>query len=150
MRKTSFIIFSLLMLVGLLFAKTTEVTKIKAGGANVYKSEMSDPAEKNTEIGGDQEVTFMKKGKNRSMIRTRGGIRGWVDNDKLQILKVSGAGHHDLSNVEVVGWLDNPAAVYILDNTNPDFNALPLDRSFANEIVEPKDREQVERVYDEN
>ncbi len=153
MRKATLFVFSLLLLVGLAAAqksKTSEVTRIKSSGANVFKNELSDPTEKSTEIGGDQDVTLLKKGKNRSMVRTQGGIRGWVDNDKLQILKVAGAGHHDLTNVEVVGWLDNPAAVYILDNTNPDLNALPLDRSFANEIVEPKDREQVERIYDEN
>jgi len=128
--------------------KSFQVTRIKSSGTAVYKSELAD--DKIVELSADDEVTLIKEGKSRSMIKTSGSVKGWVDNGSLKRVQVASGGTHNLKDVEVVGWLDNPSAVYILDNTNPDVSALPLDRSFAGEIVEKKDREEVERSYDEN
>ena len=130
--------------------ETSTVIRVKSGGATVYKSEASDEGDKLADIGAGDEVTLLKKSKARSLIKTSGSIKGWVDNSTIEQVKVSSGGAHNLKDVEVVGWLDTPSAVYILDNSNPDVNALPLDRNFSNEIVEKKDREEVERTYDEN
>lgn len=148
--------FLVLTLVAFSFSKdkgkteTTTVTRIKSGGAAVYKSEQSDEGEKVMDLGTGDEITILKQGKARSMIKTSGSIKGWVENSTIEKVKITSGGAHNLKDVEVVGWLDNPSAVYILDNTNPDQNALPLDRNFKDEIVEKKDREEVERTYDEN
>ncbi|MDQ2999791.1 MAG: hypothetical protein M3Y08_00815 [Fibrobacterota bacterium] len=131
-------------------SKSESVTRIKSGGAAIYKSEASDESDKVADIGTGDEVSILKQGKARSLVKTAGAIKGWVDNGTLEKVKISSGGAHNLKDVEVVGWLDNPSAVYILDNTNPDLNALPIDRNFNNEIVEKKDREEVERTYDEN
>jgi hypothetical protein len=128
--------------------ETSIVTRIKGSGTPVFKSEQDD--DKVVELGGGDEITILKQGKGRSLIKSSGNIKGWVDNSNIERVKISSGGSHNLKDVEVVGWLDNPSAVYILDNTNPDLNALPIDRNFNNEIVEKKDREEVERTYDEN
>ena len=130
--------------------ESSTVTRIKSGGAAIYKTESADESEKIADIGTGDEVTLLKQGKSRSLIKTSGSIKGWVDNGTVEKVKITSGGAHNLKDVEVVGWLDNPSAVYILDNTNPDLNALPIDRNFNNEIVEKKDREEVERTYDEN
>ncbi|MEO7426816.1 MAG: hypothetical protein ABI036_16640 [Fibrobacteria bacterium] len=130
--------------------ETTTVTRIKSGGAAIYKAEASDEGDKIADIGTGDEVTLLKSGKARSLIKTSGNIKGWVENSTIEKVKITGGGAHNLKDVEVVGWLDNPSAVYILDNSNPDVNTLPLDRNFNSEIVEKKDREEVERTYDEN
>jgi len=142
--------FIVLLLAAWTFAKevTQVVTRIKSGGASVYKSEQDE--DKTVDLGAGDEVTILKQGKARSMIKTSQSIKGWVDNGNIERVKITSGGTHNLKDVEVVGWLDNPSAVYILDNTNPDLNALPIDRNFMNEIVEKKDREEVERSYDEN
>jgi hypothetical protein len=127
---------------------TTTVTRIKSGGAAVFKSEQDD--DKSVDLNSGDEITILKQGKARSMVKTNQNIKGWVENGSIERVKITSGGSHNLKDVEVVGWLDNPSAVYILDNTNPDLNALPLDRNFMNEIVEKKDREEVERTYDEN
>jgi hypothetical protein len=128
--------------------ESVQVTRIKSGGAAIYKSESDD--NKTNDLQAGNEVTLLKASKARSLVKTSGGIRGWVDNGSLEKVSISSGGTHNLKDVEVVGWLDNPSAVYILDNANPDVNALPINRSFATEIVEKKDREEVERTYDEN
>jgi hypothetical protein len=135
---------------GLAKPKSETITRVKSGGAAVYKTEQGDEGDKLVDIGGGDQVSLLKEGKGRSLIKTSGGIRGWVDNSTIEKVKISSGGSHNLKDVEVVGWLDNPSAVYILDNTNPDLNALPIDRDFNKEIVEVKDRESVERTYDEN
>jgi hypothetical protein len=144
--------FLILTLVALSLGKskveTSIVTRIKGAGTPVFKSEQDD--DKVVELGGGDEITILKQGKGRSLIKSSGNIKGWVDNGNIERVKISSGGAHNLKDVEVVGWLDNPSAVYILDNTNPDLNALPIDRNFNNEIVEKKDREEVERTYDEN
>lgn len=129
---------------------STMVTRIKSGGAAIYKTEAADEGDKIADIGTGDEVVILKQSKARSLIKTSGNIKGWVDNSTIEKVKITSGGQHNLKDVEVVGWLDNPSAVYILDNTNPDLNALPIDRNFNNEIVEKKDREEVERSYDEN
>ncbi len=147
----AFLVFTL---VAFVYSKdkteSTIVTRIKSGGAAVYKNEQSEEAEKVMDLGAGDEISILKQGKARSLIKTTGSIKGWVDNGTVERVKVTSGGTHNLKDVEVVGWLDNPSAVYILDNTNPDLNALPIDRNFSNEIVEKKDREEVERTYDEN
>ena len=130
--------------------ETVTVNRIKTGGATVYKAEASDESDKVMDLGPGDEVGILKQGKARSMIKTSGNIKGWVNNSTVERVKITSGGAHNLKDVEVVGWLDNPSAVYILDNTNPDLNALPIDRNFSSEIVEKKDREEVERTYDEN
>jgi hypothetical protein len=131
-------------------SSSTQVTRVKSGGAPLYKTELADEGDKRMDLNGGDEVTLLKESKSRSLIKTSGNVKGWVDNSHLERVKISGGATHSLKDVEVVGWLDNPSAVYILDNTNPDLNALPIDRSFAGEIMEKKDREEVERGFDEN
>ena len=150
MKKTIGLLFLALASVALAATSSTTVIRIKSGGATLYKSESSDEGDKLADVGTGEEVTLLKQGKGRSLIKTGGAMKGWVDNSTIEKVKVTNGGAHNLKDVEVVGWLDNPSAVYILDNSNPDLNALPLDRNFANEIIEKKDREEVERTYDEN
>ncbi len=142
------------VLVGAVMAKSKtesiEVIRIKSGGAVLFKAELSDEGDKVADLTAGSEVQLLKESKGRSLIKTSGSVKGWVENSTLERVKITSGGTHNLKDVEVVGWLDNPSAVYILDNSNPDVNALPLDRSFSNEIVEKKDREEVERNYDEN
>lgn len=130
--------------------ESSTVTRIKGGSAAIYKSEASDEGDKIADLSNGDEVTLLKQSKARSLVKTNGNIKGWVDNGSIEKVKITSGGSHNLKDVEVVGWLDNPSAVYILDNSNPDVNALPLDRNFSSEIVEKKDREEVERTYDEN
>lgn len=149
----------LILMCGVLFAVTTAMAKskteaaadlirVKGEGAVLYKAELSGDSDKAGNAAAGVEVQMLKQGKARSLVKV-GDSRGWVDNSALEKIK-GGGSSRNLKDIEVQGWLDNPSAVYILDNTNPEVTNLPLDRSFASDIVETKDREDVERTYDEN
>ncbi len=130
-------------------AKGSEVIRIKGSGAVMLKSELTvDAADKVADLANGIEVQMIKEGKARSLVKS-GDNRGWVDNSSLERIK-SGNSSRNLKDIEVQGWLDNPSAVYILDNTSAEVTNLPLDRSFTSDIVDKKDREDVERSYDEN
>jgi hypothetical protein len=130
-------------------AEASELIRIKDGGAILYRVELSGDSDRAATLPGDQEVQLLKEGKARSLIKS-GENRGWVDNSYLIRVKGSGNTTRSLKDIEVQGWLDNPSAVYILDNTSAEVANLPLERNFASDIVEKKDREDVERTYDEN
>lgn len=132
-------------------SKKIQVTQVKDAGAALYSSEKADPNGKSLQqLTGGAQLKLIKKGRNRSYVKSPTGIKGWVDNSKIEILTMDAGAMHNLQNQEILGWLDNPSAVYILDNSGPDLSALPLDRTFSDEIVEPRDRESVERSNDEN
>jgi hypothetical protein len=48
-------------------------------------------------------------------------------------------------DAEVIGYLDNPTPVYIIDADNPNADPIKLDRSFADALRENVDRETIER-----
>ena len=48
-------------------------------------------------------------------------------------------------DAEVIGYLDNPTPVYIIDADNKDATPIKLDRSFADALRQDVDRETVER-----
>ncbi len=131
--------------------KQVKVTQVKSEGATLYKGK-NDAADAKaiTQLNGGVQVTLIKKGDDRSYVKTNTGLKGFVDNSKIEILTLAEGASHDIGNQEILGWLDNPSAVYILDNSGPDLSALPLDRRFDDEILEPRDREEVERGNDEN
>lgn len=148
-----------ILVCGLLLAFTTamakskqeaaaDVIRVKGEGAVIYKAELSGDSDKVGNASAGSEVQMLKQGKARSLVKV-GDNRGWMDNATLERIK-GGGSNRNLKDIEVQGWLDNPSAVYILDNTNPEVTNLPLERSFASDIVESKDREDVERTYDEN
>jgi 3-dehydroquinate synthase class II len=64
--------------------ETSTVVRIKTGGATMYKAEASDEGEKLADLGAGDEVTILKQSKARSLIKSSGAIKGWVDNGTLE------------------------------------------------------------------
>lgn len=154
MAKRMMVIIGMFLVVTAAMAKSkdesaADLIRIKTDQAQIFKAELSSSeTEKLGNLSVGMEVQMLKQGKARSLVKA-GALRGWVDNSNLEKIK-GGGSNRSLKDIEVQGWLDNPSAVYILDNANSEVANLPLDRSFNSDIVEAKDREDVERTYDEN
>ena len=71
------------------------------------------------------------------------GKRGWVD--KGSVVAVGKSKTFVFDNADVIGYLDNPTPVYIIDADDPNANPITLDRSFKDALRENVDRETVER-----
>jgi hypothetical protein len=52
--------------------------------------------------------------------------------------------------VDIVGWLDNPSAVFVLENDDIDFDGVNIDRDFKEYLQHTMDREQTEMRNGEN
>lgn len=64
---------------------------------------------------------------------------------KSDSTKITGK-RYQFEDAEVLGYLDNPTPVYIIDSDNINGDPIKLDRSFAEEIKENVDRETLERL----
>lgn len=72
----------------------------------------------------------------------KNNLVGWVDKE---LVAVSFGKTMVFDTANVMGYLDNPPAIYIIDANNPAAQPIKLERSFAIEIQENVDRETVER-----
>ena len=143
-------IISLILIAGLVTVySASQKLIVKSDKATIFKSK-GGSASKGT-LNQGESLWLIKKGKNRSLVKTSNGVKGWVMNSNTEYVKGGGKGDtYNLENQDISGWLDNPSAIYILDNSGLDNSALPLTRSFSDEIFEFTDKEQLERGNDEN
>jgi hypothetical protein len=72
----------------------------------------------------------------------KNNLVGWVEKE---LVAVSFGKTMVFDTANVMGYLDNPTAIYIIDANNPAAEPIKLERSFAIEIQENVDRETVER-----
>lgn len=47
--------------------------------------------------------------------------------------------------IEVRGWIEKPQTVFVVPGINPEVDDIILDRSFANEILRPLDKDKFEK-----
>jgi hypothetical protein len=71
------------------------------------------------------------------------GTQGWVT--KGDVVATGKSKTFVFDNADVIGYLDNPTPVYIIDADDPNANPITLDRSFKDALRENVDRETVER-----
>ena len=78
-------------------------------------------------------------------------------NDEMTVLKEgdteaqkAGDKSMKLEDVDIVGWLDNPSAVFVLENDDIDFDGVNIDRDFKEYLQHTMDRETMEMRNGEN
>ncbi len=74
-----------------------------------------------------------------------GSSTGWVEK-RLVANAARGSKTFLFDDAEVLGYLDNPTPVYIIDADDKDRDPIKLERSFAEALRENVDRETVERI----
>ncbi len=77
--------------------------------------------------------------------------QGWVPmGDVERVQAAAGDKSMQLDQVDVLGWIDNPSAVFVLDNNMNDFAGVNIDRDFKEYLQHTMDREQMEMKNNEN
>ena len=77
--------------------------------------------------------------------------QGWVGKSAVEyVAKAEGDKSLSLEGVDVVGWLDNPSAVFVLENDEIDLDGVNIDRDFKEYLQHTMDREQMEMHNNEN
>ncbi|MBD3315139.1 MAG: hypothetical protein GF344_05085 [Chitinivibrionales bacterium] len=143
MRLTHTIVFAVLVSVTLVTAQNAKFVQPTKNNVGVYKEEIRKPfAEAMVTVGVDDRLQVLEQGRNHYQVQTPGGKIGWVE--KRLVAATSGR-QFQFEDAEVIGYLDNPTPVYIIDANAQDATPIKLDRSFADALRENVDRESIER-----
>lgn len=109
--------------------------------------------------GGDQvcEVPF---GVPADAVKTEGSYtlvkapcgQGYVPTSAIAIVKNDGPKGRamELDNVDIMGWMDDPSAVFVLDQSTADDDGINMNRSFTDLLNRTEDRERTEFRNGEN
>lgn len=110
----------------------------------IYKNDVREVYEKPiATVGLSDRLNVLGKSKQNYKVKAPSGEVGWVEQRLVVMTGKSKTFVFD--DAEVIGYLDNPTPVYIIDADNPNADPIKLDRSFADALRENVDRETVER-----
>ena len=116
--------------------------------AKVFANEVREPYEQPIFTAYEKDLlTVLETKKNHYKVRTAGGDIGFVEKNQLKDPpKNSASSKFVFEGADVIGYLDNPTPVYIIDMDDPNADPITLDRSFKEALKENVDRETMERV----
>ncbi len=98
----------------------------------------------------NDELTIIKQQDSYALVKSSCG-QGWVNNgDVERVLQGPGDKGFNIDAVDVVGWMDNPSAVFVLDQDAGSFEGINIDRNFNEYLKNTVDREQTEMRNQEN
>ena len=76
-------------------------------------------------------------------VKNADGQSGWVE--KRLVITIGKSKTFVFDNAEVMGYLDAPTPVYIIDSDDPNAERIYLDRSFKDALRDNVDKETIER-----
>ena len=127
------------------FASAQKVAQPTKEGVKVYQSDTRQLYEAPIlTVGTSDRLQILDSKRDMHKVKTSDGTIGWVEKKEVSVL--SGKSKTFVfDNAEVVGYLDNPTPVYIIDTDDPNADPISLDRSFKDALRENIDKETVER-----
>jgi hypothetical protein len=141
------LLITLAVAVATSFAAPNRV-KSKRGDVDLVKDKGGDKVV--CTAGFNDELSVVKKEDAFTLVKTSCG-QGWVANSAVEyVVAPEGDKSMKLDGVDVVGWLDNPSAVFVLDQDAADFDGINIDRDFKDYLQHTMDREQTEMRNREN
>jgi hypothetical protein len=113
-------------------------------GVGIYKNEVRQVYEQPvTTVGSSVRLEVLQAKKESYKVRFD-NQEGWVEK-RLVAAVAKGAKSYTFDDAEVIGYLDNPTPVYILDANDQERDPIQLHRSFADALRENVDKETIER-----
>ena len=115
-----------------------DVTSQKEGGSVVCTAGFND------------ELTILRETESNVLVKGKCG-QGWVEKSKIEIVaKGPGDKSMVLDSVGIEAWIDNPSAIFVLENNGVDFEGVDINRDFREYLTYTMDREQTEMRNGEN
>ncbi|MFP4162350.1 MAG: hypothetical protein ACLFQB_00665 [Chitinispirillaceae bacterium] len=98
-------------------------------------------------VGPSDYLDVVKKKGDHYKIETSSGQEGWVEKNLVSAVSSDSKSRSFVfEDAEVIGYLDNPTPVYIMDMDDPDADPINLDRSFKEALKENVDKETIQRL----
>lgn len=144
MRLINLAIITVFLFASFTFAqRTPKFVQPKKNNVGIYQNETRSINEAAiVTVGLNDRLKVVKTSRNNYQVKTDDGTTGWIE--KRLVAAASGKSFL-FNDAEVIGYLDNPTPVYIIDADSKDATPIKLDRSFAEALRENVDRETVER-----
>lgn len=140
-------IMMILLAVSVAVVSAKNVTS-KRGSINITQSEGGGGDVCTVPFG--EEMSVIKEQENHVMVTASCG-KGWVAKGSVSyVAPKAGDKSMNMEDVDIVGWLDNPSAVFVLDNNTEDVDGIELDRNFNEYLTHTVDRERTEARNQEN
>jgi hypothetical protein len=146
MRLKVFTFFCVVLMTSLVFAQKDNqkyVTPTKED-VGVYKNQVRELYEKPLfTVGKNDKLVILETSKQNYKIQKSTGESGWIE--KRLVITTGRSRTFVFDDADVIGYLDNPTPVYIIDADNPNADPIKLDRSFADALRDNTDKETIER-----
>jgi hypothetical protein len=144
MRITHIISILTLCLTSLLFAQSEKYIQPKDGLIGIYANQTRKVYEEPL-FKADQSARLLVIAEKGSFYQVKSpeGQTGWVE--KRLCINLGKSKTFKFESADVIGYLDNPTPVYILDSDDPNAERIYLDRSFKDALRDNTDKETVER-----
>jgi len=142
MRKTILLVI-LMFTASSIFAEKVKFVQPKKNNVGIYRNEtrgVNESALAMLKI--EDRLKVLNEKRNHYQVKMADGTVGWVE--KRLVAETSGKSFM-FDDAEVIGYLDNPTPVYIIDADSKDATPIKLDRSFAEALRENVDKETVHR-----
>lgn len=140
----------LILVLAALVASSFAAKKVKSKQGDVELTKEAGGGSVVCTAGFNDEMTILKEGDTDVLVKGSCG-QGWVPKSKIEyVAQAAGDKSMSLDGVDVIGWLDNPSAVFVLENDVSDFDGVSIDRDFKEYLQHTMDREQMEMHNNEN
>jgi hypothetical protein len=140
----AFLVLSVLCTTGFSAEKAQKYVTATKEDVGVFKNEIRQLYEKpDFTVGTNDRLLVIADGKQHYKVQKGDGTTGWIE--KRLVVTTGKSKAFVFDDAEVIGYLDNPTPVYIIDADNPNADPIKLDRSFAEALRENTDKESVER-----
>jgi len=125
--------------------------KLISNGGEVELWSSDKKGDKPAATGGASEVFVELKHKGSMVqVRNKQGETYWAEASKLSAYTEKNGQSMDLGSGKIDGYLDNPQAVYIIQEDNNGLGGISLERGFVDAIQGNMDRETTEYRNGEN
>jgi len=143
-------IFVVLLVFAVAVSFAQKTNKVKSKRGDIQLTDAAGGGKVVCQAGFNDEMTIVKKQDSYTLVRSSCG-QGWVNNNDVEIV-MAGAGDKGMKmeTVDVAGWMDNPSAVFVLDQDAGGFDGINIDRNFNDYLKNTVDREQTEMRNQEN
>jgi hypothetical protein len=145
MRLSKFLMITVFAATALWAAKSNQTfVSPKENNVGVYKNQIREVYETPVfKVGSEDRLLVLESKGDHYKVQNSEGASGWIE--KRLVISIGKSKTFVFDNAEVVGYLDNPTPVYILDSDDPNAERIYLDRSFKEALRDNTDKETVER-----
>jgi hypothetical protein len=144
MRLSKVLVVVLMAIMAVAAGDNQKYVQAKEGTVGVYKNQTRQMYEEPLyKVGTSDRLQVLGAKGDFYQVKSADGQSGWVE--KRLVVTIGKSKTFVFDNAEVMGYLDAPTPVYIIDSDDPNAERIYLDRSFKDALRDNVDKETIER-----